>query len=71
MQLKAFIVRVKEDQSILVRLKAAKSPVDVVGIAKEYDHELAADNVSKLSEEDLEVVTGDACDLCLLESNST
>ena len=57
-QLKAFIAKVKDDQSIQDKLKAAKTPEDVVGIAKEHGHEFTADNVAELSEEELEGVAG-------------
>ena len=40
------------------KLKAAKSPKDVVAIAKEYDHEFTADNIAERSEEELEGVAG-------------
>ena len=57
-QLKAFIAKAKDDQSIQDKLKAAKTPEDVVGVAKEHGHEFTADNVAKLSEEELEGVAG-------------
>ena len=57
-QLKAFIAKAKDDQSIQEKLKAAKSPEDVVGIAKEYGHEFTADKITALSEEELEGVAG-------------
>ena len=57
-QLKAFIAKAKDDQSIQDKLKAAKSPEDVVGIAKDHGHEFTADKVTELSEEELEGVTG-------------
>ena len=57
-QLKAFIAKAKDDQSIQDKLKAAKTPEDVVGIAKEHGHEFTADNVAELSEEELERVAG-------------
>ena len=57
-QLKAFIAKAKDDQSIQDKLKAAKTPEDVVGIAKEHGHEFTADNVAELSEEELEGVAG-------------
>ena len=57
-QLKAFIAKVKDDQSIQDKLKAAKTPEDVVGIAKEHGHEFTADKISQLSEEELEAVAG-------------
>ena len=57
-QLKAFIAKAKDDQSIQDKLKAAKTPEDVVGIAKEHGHEFFADNISELSEEELVDVAG-------------
>ena len=57
-QLKAFIAKAKDDQSIQDKLKAAKSPEEVVGIAKEHGHEFSADKLSQLSEEELEAVAG-------------
>ena len=38
-QLKAFIAKAKDDTSIQEKLKAAKTPEDVVDIAKEHGHE--------------------------------
>ena len=60
-QLKAFLAKAKDDQSIQEKLKAAKSPEDVVGIAKEHGHEFSADKLSQLSEEELEGVAGGGC----------
>ena len=57
-QLKAFLAKAKDDQSIQDKLKSAKSPEDVVGIAKEHGHEFTADKLSQLSEEELEGVAG-------------
>tara|TARA_B100001063_G_scaffold21860_1_gene16723 strand:- start:445 stop:702 length:258 start_codon:yes stop_codon:yes gene_type:complete len=57
-QLKAFLEKVKADSNLQEKLKAAKSPEDVVGIAKEYGHEITADKLSKLSEAELEGVAG-------------
>ena len=57
-QLKAFLAKAKDDQSIQDKLKAAKSPEDVVGIAKEHGHEFTADKITELSEEELEGVAG-------------
>ncbi len=57
-QLKAFLEKVKLDTSLQEKLKAAKSPEDVVGIAKEHGHEFTADKISQLSEEELEGVAG-------------
>ena len=63
-QLKAFLAKAKDDQSIQDKLKAAKTPEDVVGIAKEHGDEFTADKIIELSEEDLEGVAGGAV-LCL------
>ncbi|MEC7898162.1 MAG: Nif11-like leader peptide family natural product precursor [Cyanobacteriota bacterium] len=60
-QLKAFIAKAKDDQSIQDKLQAAKTPEDVVGIAKEHCHEFTADDVAELSEEKLEGVAGAGC----------
>ena len=57
-QLKAFIAKAKDDQSIQDKLKAAKTPEDVVGIAKEHGHEFTADKFAEISEEELEGVSG-------------
>ena len=59
-ELEAFIAKAKDDQSIQDKLKAAKSPEDVVGIAKEYGYKLTADKMTEgeLSEEELEGVAG-------------
>ena len=57
-QLKAFIAKAKDDQSIQDKLKEAKTPEDVVDIAKEHGHEFTQDHMQKLSEEELEGVAG-------------
>jgi len=57
-QLKSFLAKVKGDSSLQDKLKAAKSPEDVVGIAKEHGHEFTADKIGQLSEEELEGVAG-------------
>ena len=57
-QLKAFLEKVKGETSLQEKLKAAKSPEDVVGIAKEHGHEFTADKINELSEEELEGVAG-------------
>ena len=59
-QLKAFLAKAKDDRSIQEKLKAAKSTKDVVAIAKEHGHEFTADNITKLSQEELENVSGGA-----------
>ena len=60
-QLKAFLEKVKGDTTLQDKLKAAKSPEDVVSIAKEHGHEFTADKITELSEEELEGVSGGAC----------
>ena len=57
-QLKAFLAKAKDDQAIQDKLKAAKSPEEVVGIAQEHGHEFTADKITALSEEELEGVAG-------------
>jgi len=60
-QLKAFLAKAKGDQSIQDKLKAAMSPDDVVSIANDHGHEFSADQISQLSEEDLEGMSGGTC----------
>ncbi|KZR88130.1 Nitrogen fixation protein of unknown function [Synechococcus sp. MIT S9509] len=60
-QLKAFLAKAKGDFNIQYKLKKAKSPEDVVGIAKEHGHEFTADKITDLSEEELENVAGGIC----------
>tara|TARA_Y100000739_G_scaffold22430_1_gene17462 strand:+ start:265 stop:495 length:231 start_codon:yes stop_codon:yes gene_type:complete len=57
-QLNAFLAKVQGDTKLQDKLKAAKSPDEVVSIAKEYGHEFTADKFSQLSEEELEGVAG-------------
>ena len=59
-QLKAFIAKAKNDQSIQEKLKAAKSPEDVVAIAKDHGHEFTGYTLkqTELTEADLEGVAG-------------
>ena len=57
-QLKEFLSKVKDDSSLQVKLKAAKSHEEVVGIAKEHGHEFTADKISHLNEEELESIAG-------------
>lgn len=57
-QLKAFIAKAKDDRTIQEKLKLAKTPEEVVGIAKEHGHEFAADKIGQLSEEELESAAG-------------
>ena len=44
-QLKSFIAKAKDDKSIQEKLKAAKTPEDIVSIAKENGHEFTANRV--------------------------
>ena len=60
-QLKAFLEKAKADTSLQEKLKAAKSPEDVVGVAKEQGYEFTADKITELSEEELEGVAGGTC----------
>ena len=57
-QVKAFLSKAKGDSNLQEKLKAANSPEDVVGIAKEHGHEFTADKITELSEEELEGVSG-------------
>ena len=59
-ELKAFLAKAMDDQSIQDKLKAAKTPEDVVGIAKEHGHEFTADKITALSDKELEGVAGGA-----------
>ena len=52
-QLKAFFAKVKGDSTLQEKLKAAKSPEEVVAIAKEHGHDFGIDHMSQLSEEEL------------------
>ena len=60
-QLKAFLAKVKGDSNLQEKLKATKSPEEVVGIAKDHGHEFTADRINQLSEEELESVVGGGC----------
>ena len=57
-QLKAFIAKVKGDSSLQEKLKATKSPEEVVGIAREHGFEFTADKIAELGEEELEGMVG-------------
>ena len=57
-QLKAFLNKVTGDSNLQEKLKAAKSPEDVVSIAQEYGHKFTADKISQLNEEELESIAG-------------
>ena len=49
-QLKAFLEKVKGDTSLQDKLKAAKSPDDLVDIAKDHGHEFETEHISQLTE---------------------
>ena len=57
-QLKDFIAKAKEDQSIQHKLQAAKTPDEVVDIAKESGHDLNTEKLYQLSDQDLEGISG-------------
>ena len=57
-QLKAFLEKVKGDTRLQEKLKAAKSPDDLVDIARDHGHEFETEHVSQLTEEELEGVSG-------------
>ena len=63
-QLKAFIAKAKDDQSIQEKLKEAKTADAVVSIAKEEGFSISVDDLknaqSELSDEELEGVAGGA-----------
>ena len=60
-QLKAFLEKVKGDSSLREKLNAAKTPEDVVGIAKEHGYEITANKITELSEEELKGTAGGGC----------
>ena len=70
-QLKAFLEKVKGDSNLQEKLKAAKSPEDVVGIAKEHGHEFTADKINQLSDEELERVSGGLIQNTILGKQNT
>ena len=57
-QLKAFLAKVKGDSNLQEKLKAAKSPEDVVGIAKEHGHDFSLEHINQLTDKELEGVSG-------------
>ena len=57
-QLKAFLEKVKGDSNLQDKLKVEKTSEDVIGIAKEHGHEFSAEHLSRLSEEELESMSG-------------
>ena len=57
-QLKAFLAKVKGDTTLQEKLKAAKSPEDVVTIAKEHGHDLTLEHINQLTDKELEGISG-------------
>ena len=57
-QLKTFLAKVKGDTSLQDKLKAAKSPEDVVTIAEEHGHKFGSEHLSQLSKEEIDGVAG-------------
>ena len=57
-QLKAFLTKAQTDHTLQNKLSAAKTPDEVVTLAKDYRYDLDADNFNLLREEDLEGVSG-------------
>ena len=69
-QLKAFLEKVKADTSLQDKLRAAKSPEQVVGIAKEHGYDFGTEHISELSEEELESVSGGTLTPAPYDTNS-
>ena len=59
-KLKSFLAKVKGDSSLQDKLKAAKSPEEVMGIAEESGHAFSTDDIKKVevSERELENIAG-------------
>ena len=59
-QLKAFLEKVKGDSNLQEKLKAARSPEHVIGIAEECGHYFNSETLSKgqLTEEEMEKLAG-------------
>lgn len=55
-QLKAFLEKLKGDIGLQDKLKAAKSPEEVIGIAKEHIHETSGKSL--LTDAELEYISG-------------
>ena len=68
-QLKAFLAKVKGDSNLQEKLKAAKSPEDVVGIAKEAGFSITAEDIQSMKsesvrDEELESAAGGLSEYC-------
>ena len=59
-QLKAFLEKIRDSSSLQDRLMVAITPDEVVSIANEYGHEIIADKINQISEEELEGAAGGA-----------
>ena len=57
-QFKSFLEKVKADTSLQEKLKAAKSPQEVVEFAKQNGYELSSEKLIQLSNEELESASG-------------
>ena len=58
-ELKAFPEKVKEDNNIKDKLKAAKSSEEVVETVKQHGHEFSTEHINKPRESELERLAGD------------
>ena len=59
-QLRSFLKKVKADTSLQEKLKEASEPVCITNIAKEHGHEFSSETYEKLSDEELESLSGGA-----------
>ena len=57
-QLKAFLAKAQNDTVIQAKLKEAKTPDDVVAIAKAHGHHFSSEHVTQIDEEDLKGISG-------------
>ena len=57
-QLKAFLAKAQNDAVIQAKLNEAKTPDDVVEIAKDHGHNFSSDHVTQIDEEDLKGISG-------------
>ena len=69
-QLRAFVAKAQNDISLQGKLKDAKSPEEVVAIAKEHGHDFTPDKLSQLSNEELENISGGAWCMVSAANNS-
>ena len=57
-QLKAFLKQVEDNPTLQEKLKATKSPEDVVTVGKEHGREFGSEHPSQLSQEELDGAAG-------------